>query len=258
MKIRLDSGCLSLSEYVNEMPARFGREGRQLFKARNEVRLMEADGCRLAVKRFKRMGLFGQVGSLFRSGKALRSYSNACRLTTLGVPTPRPVACIEKRNVLGFLKDSYYICDYIDLPPICDGLAEDGYFNREMTQAFARFVASLHDKGVLHHDLNNTNVRFSHDGKEYKFTLIDINRMKIYPPSVNVPLDECLLNITRFSCLSDMFRCFLSAYLQARNLPESLFDRAIAIKKRHDRAYARNKRISSFFKNICRRQASCK
>jgi len=249
-RIWLNSGCEALADFTNEVPGRFGHEGKLLFKARNEVRLMEAGGRLLAVKRFKRMGPLLQFANRFKRSKALNSYNNACRLVAIGVPTPYPVACIETRDGMGFLKDSYYICDYVGLPPICDGLNEAGDFNREMARAFARFAAMLHQKGVLHHDLNSTNVMFNHADGGYTFTLIDINRMKIYASPDTIPIDECLKNLTRFSCFSDMFRYFLKEYLTARNMPESLYDKAILIKRKHDSAYARKKKITRTLKNI--------
>lgn len=246
----IDDGYADLAEFVNSVPFSFHREGRLLFKARNEVRHVSCRGYELAVKRFASAGLLKKIVGLFRTGKACRSYRNACMLAARGIPTPAPVAYIEIRNGMGLLTDSYYICRYLDMPPIRDGLNEDGEFNREMTRSFARFAAMLHEKGVLHHDLNSTNVMFIRDNGGYRFTLIDINRMKIYAASDKIPLDKCLLNLTRFSCCSPMYGYFLKEYLSARNLPESICDRAIRIKRRHDASYARRKKITGVFKNI--------
>jgi len=238
----------SVSAFIEHVPKNFEESGKLLFKGRNEVRLMEVDGSRFAVKRFKRRGTFLQLVNRFRYSKALKSFNNACRLTALGVSTPRAIACIEIRTVLGCLEDSYYICEYVDMLPIRDGLREDGVFDREMTQAFARFVAMLHDKGVLHHDLNSTNVMYRHNNGKFDFTLIDINRMTFRAPEDSLPVEECLLNISRFSSCSEMFRYFVKEYLQVRRLPKRLYERAIVVKQKWDDAYVRRKKWGNFFK----------
>ncbi len=249
IKIRLRDGLSQpVSSFIGSVPGIFKEGGRLLFKGRNEVRLMEVGGCRFVVKRFKRKGILMQFVNRFRSGKALKSFNNAYRLMELGVPTPRPIACIEIRNVLGCLVDSYYICEYVDMLSIRDGLSENGDFNREMTQAFARFVVMLHDRGVLHHDLNSTNVMYCYSNGKFEFTLIDINRMTFYPFVDNLSTDECLLNISRFSSCSEMFHYFVKEYLLIRQWPENLYERAIIVKRRWDEAYARRKKVLNFFK----------
>lgn len=249
IKIRLRDGLSQpVSSFIGSVPGKFKEDGRLLFKGRNEVRLMEFEGWRFAVKRFKRKGMFMQIVNCFRSSKALKSFNNADRLIKLGVPTPRPIACIEVRNVLGGLEDSYYICEYVDMLSIRDGLCEDGDFNREMVRAFACFVALLHDRGVLHHDLNSTNVMYCcHNGK-FDFTLIDINRMTFYPFVERLSIHECLLNISRFSSCSEMFHYFVKEYLQIRQWPETLFERAMIVKQKWDETYARRKKMANFFK----------
>lgn len=123
------------------------------------------------------------------------------------------------------------------------GLREDGDFNCPLTLALARFVAGLHIKGVFHHDLNSTNILYRETDGSYAFTLIDINRMAVEFEPEFVSIDDCLRNITRFSCRSQMFSFFVKEYLRARGLPESLFGRAMKIKREHDRRYTMRKKI---------------
>lgn len=251
-KTVVNEAYAGLSDCLHDLPQRFGKEGRLLFKARNEVRLVEYAGCRLAVKRYASAGLFRKAVSLFRQSKAYRSYRNALVLAERDIPTPAPVAYMEKRNRWGCLTDSYYVCLYIDMPPIKDGLNEQGGddFNCGLTRSFACFVVSLHEKGVFHHDLNETNVRFLREGEAYRFALIDLNRMTIYAPHERVSVEKCLLNISRFSSLSAMFRAFVVKYLSARGLPPDFYAVAMAVKKRNDRRYARKKKVTGFLKNL--------
>lgn len=239
-----------MSGYLRSLPARFSGEGTLVHSGRNDVRIIEYGGRHFAVKRFARNGMFRRIVYHFRKGKASRSYFNACRLMKLGVPTPAPVAFLEVTDAVRFVTDSYYICEYTDMSPIGDELNETGIFNRRLTSCFAYFVATLHKKGVLHHDLNSTNVLCRTDGDGYAFTLIDINRMKIAVHPARISHGEMLRNITRFSCRSEMFSFFLREYLCAMDMPLSVFARAMDIKERHDRRYDRKKTLAAVFRKI--------
>jgi len=242
------AGCTGLSDFVRSLPARFSAEGTLVHSGRNEVRIMRHAGRRLAVKRFARKGPLCRLAYLFRQGKARRSYANACRLAELGVPTPPPVALLEVTDAAGLIADSYYICEYTDMKAIDRELNSGVSANIEMARAFARFAAMLHEKGVFHEDLNATNVLSGESGGGYRFSLIDVNRMKFYTGGDGIPFRRCIANLCRFSGCSDMFRVFLKEYMQVRGYPEHLYGRAVSIKKKHDRTYSRKKRITSLFR----------
>ena len=78
---------------------------------------------------------------------------------------------------------------------------------------------------------------------EYRFSLIDLNRMRVYKRRLTI--FECLNDTTRFSYLSEMYIYFIRCYLHAMGWEDKLLDKAIRIKRRHDRAYSRRK---AFFK----------
>ena len=226
-----------LATLMAELPCRCQNgEGTLLHDGRNKLRLFTTPGGgQLVVKQFPRMGMLKAViYSFFRQNKARRSYDNARELLGRGVSTPRPIACIEVRQG-PLLRQAFYVSDYTPLPAVCERLVDLHPYDRTMTGDFARFVASLHERGIIHRDLNNTNVlyRAAEDG-HYDFTLIDVNRVDFYAPGA-VPLDVCLRNLTLFSHLTDMFREFLGAYLQARSLAPALYDKAVSIKQSHDR-----------------------
>lgn len=248
--VTLHDGCCHLSAFVRSLPGNFCREGRTVHSGRNEVRIISCGGHRLAVKRFARHGMLRRLVNAFRRSKARKAYSNACMLESLCLPTPAPVAFVEVTGALGLVTDTYYICEYTDMKAIAGGLCEDGEFNRRMAAALARFVALLHIKGVLHHDLNSTNVLYRDTGGTYAFALIDINRMTIEPEPGLVTTDSCLRNITRFSRCSEMFCFFLKEYLRVRGLPEDIYGHAIKIKTEHDSSYARKKKVTGLLKKM--------
>lgn len=236
------------ADFIESIAQRFHSLGVVIYKARNEVRKIEYEDRIFVAKRFHNKGIFKQIIRSLTLSKGKRSYVNACLLCLNDIPTPRPIAYIEIRTRLGLVSESYYICEYSDMGAIEDGLNEQGNFNRPLTEALARFVADIHRKGVIHHDLNSTNIRYEVRGDEYHFSLIDLNRMRSYSPPLSA--DRCLDDTTRFSCLSEMYRHFIRHYIDAMGWPRQLFDHAIKIKQRHDRAWTRRKSFSRRLKRL--------
>ena len=217
-------------------------EGQLLYSGRNEVSEFVVDGLRLVVKRFKRHDLLKRiVYTFFRTNKARRSFENATRLRERGFATPHEVAFLEEKSG-GMIRQVYYICEYTAAEPIRPRLIEQEPFDRLLATAYAHFVARLHEAGVLHRDLNPTNVLFTeHDGN-YDFELIDINRMRFYDGPV--PKAECMENLTLFYWLTPAYRFILNEYAAARGWTETDIAEAIRVKERHDRRWVRRKKIT--------------
>lgn len=234
-----------LSEFVSQIPSCFSSSGEVLYKSRNEIRMMETDGRWLVVKKFCNKGIIKQIIRSLGTSKGRRSFCNARYLLESGIPTPLPIAYIEKRSRLGLTTSSYYICEYSDMKAIADGLHEHDGFDKSMVKALADFIAAMHHKGILHNDLNSTNIIYDKHDCEYRFSLIDLNRMRVYKRRLTI--FECLNDTTRFSYLSEMYIYFIRCYLHAMGWEDKLLDKAIRIKRRHDRAYSRRK---AFFKKI--------
>ncbi|MDD5839719.1 MAG: lipopolysaccharide kinase InaA family protein [Bacteroidales bacterium] len=211
-----------------------------IHKGRNTLTLARWQDKDVVVKDFGRPLLRGWEYAL-RKSKARRSFENARTLLQRGIDTPAPIAYRERRSDLtNRLKGCAYICLYEPSQSLLDfyDTADAAFIH-----AFAAFVAGLHDKGIRHDDLNNTNIRVTASDGGYRFSLIDLNRMHIYPEGQAVPVDECFDNITRFSCLDDTFVAFLDQYLELRGLPSSLRDKALEIKRRHDANTDRKKKL---------------
>lgn len=245
----------ALRQFVYGLPASFLNGGTVLWDGRNKIRAydmaMQHDGgtlCRVVVKRFKHLSLIQKIVYAFRRHKAQKAYRNGLLLVSRGFDTPMPIAFVELRRGL-WLEDAYYICGSTSLPCI-EGETDRDDWNASLATDFGAFVARLHDKGVLHHDLNDTNVLFERDeAGHYRFEVIDINRMKFYPESEAIPMEECIENLTRFTGRIDLFDHVIRAYAKVRGFDvEAMSKRGVAQKLRHDRRWRRRKRISRFFK----------
>ncbi|MBO4907500.1 MAG: hypothetical protein J5486_10825 [Bacteroidaceae bacterium] len=234
-----------LEGWVDSLPHRFN-EGELLYHSRNEVRLFETGGLKMVVKRFKRHNLLKRIiYSFFRQNKAQRAFQNAAQLRMRGFATPHEIAYIEE-CCCGTLSQVYYICNYTDAQAIRPCLIGQKPFDRNLAVAYARFVARLHEAGVLHRDLNPTNVLFTeHDG-QFSFELIDINRMRFYDGPV--PKAECMENLTLFWWLSPVYRFILNEYASQRGWTEADIAKAITVKQQHDKAWVRRKRITHPFR----------
>lgn len=224
----------------------FESEGKVIFAGRNTIKLIEIDGRELVVKRFRRPNLIQKiVYTWFKKTKAYRSYNNAKELINRGFDTPKPVEYVETHR-LGLVDYCYYVCERTDNPPIED-LTDRDDWSHELALAFAGYAAELHEKGVLHHDLNDTNVLYDAD---FRFSLIDLNRMCFYPLGTELPLEVCLDNLTRFTGRMDLFEFVVREYAKVRGLDiEETTQRALAIKRRHDRNWYRRKRILHPFRS---------
>ena len=254
MNIVVASEYEDLRAWLMQVPRLFAdNQGELLYRARNQIRLFDVDGRKLVVKRFKRNGIVkAMVYTLFRKNKARRSYENAGLLRQRGFTTPHEVAYIEQRTA-GLVTQVYYVCAYTDAQPIRPRLIEQEPFDERLATDYARYVASLHEAGVLHRDLNPTNVLFSitqhhptptthHPTPTTTFELIDINRMEFFDGAV--PKAACMENLTLFYWLTPAYRYILNEYARQRGWSEDDVAEAIRVKQRHDRRWIRRKQIT--------------
>lgn len=236
-------------DFIASLPQVFD-SGERLYDGRNKVRLFVRGGKRYVVKRFHKLSFPKNIiYTFFRKNKARRAYENALRLISKGVATPEPIALIEERNA-GLLSAVYFVSGYTDWQAIRHPLTEEAPFNRQMTVDYARFVASLHMKGIIHKDLNNTNVLYHDNGGHYDFMLIDINRMTFTPDGSPARDEDCLENLTLFADRGEMFDFFASEYVSDRGWNASRVADVFAAKAKHDRHWHRKQAFKSKLRKL--------
>lgn len=218
-----------------------------LHNGRNKIILCSSPtGEKFALKKYKRHDLIKKVAyTFFKQNKAKRAYENARELRARGFNTPREVAYIEEWEN-GLITQVYYICAYTERTAISEQLASIEPFDRDLATSYAEFVALLHHKGVLHVDLNSTNVLFCKEGENYSFELIDINRMCFYENEV--PKAECMRNLTLFWHFDNLYRHVLNIYARTRHWSSKDIEVAVQIKLRHDKNWIRKKKFTGFLK----------
>lgn len=216
-----------------------------IYKGRNEIIRITFNNCDIVVKQFGKSVKNGIVYS-FRKSKAKKSFENALTLLERGILTPRPLMWSERRSRSNYLLESCYICDYVETLSLCEAI---DIYNEICIVAFAEFVASLHEKGILHHDLNNTNVRVKVDSQDrLTFSLIDLNRMTFYESGDKIPIKKRFANICKFSSFDDSFVLFAENYIRFAQIAPGLTKDLFKIKSDHDHAVDRKKKFKSIIK----------
>lgn len=235
--------------FIDSLPERFDQEGETLNDDRNVIKRYNVDGTAIVAKRYKKPNFVQRVAySFFRRGKAERAYLYGNELLKRGFQTPESIAYIEHRQN-GLLDYSFYLCLNDSAPAIRQEIKDIVEPNFTALDDFAKFVFELHKRGILHHDLNCSNVLYKPDNKgHYTFSLIDNNRMYFYNDNTLPPLKECLMNLTRFTDDMRIFRIVAEDYCKARKLGKDIVDQLVEIKTKRDIRWHRKKAILRKFK----------
>lgn len=219
-------------------------DARQIYRgARNTLYEVTApDGTKLCVKHFRKAKFPNSyIYTTFRHSKARRSFDHAGMLIANGFLTPRPMAWSEHRNGLK-LRESYYICEYLDLPNIRDwGKMPD---SDALIDALGQYLLNLHRAGIFHRDFSPGNILVDRLGNGgYRFYLVDINRMNF-----GVTDRRKLMSMFRSISLDpDDTRRLALAYAKASgDNPDDIIREALDSLQR----YQATKRRHRFFKRL--------
>lgn len=241
------SGDKQIEKFVEELHHSFNNNGRVIYNKRNTLKIMSTGSEAMplvAVKRFKPLGLLrGFYYTYIGRNKAERCFSYAIELEQRAVATPQPLAFVQVSR-MGVVRQCYYICRCVDLPPVKDGIHWEDRYNPRMAEDFAAMAAAMHSAGVVHGDLNCDNVLYSEESDgHFSFTVIDINRMTLYPRGTVVPDRKAMADMCCFTRSLNIMRSVAEFYVKARGWNESMVNTMVAIKNRSNRRRAIKKRI---------------
>lgn len=213
MKIIISPRFEHLRSFIEELPAHFDDEGRMIHSGRNKIKVFNVGGTEINVKRYRRpIPINRFIYSFIRKPKGLRAYLYAARLLQHGIETPEPIAYIQE-NRFGMITDSYFISTQCAYPHMMYHFGEeDAESNREFIEAFGRYMATVHQAGILHKDLSPGNVLYDMRDGKWCFSLIDINRLQFR----TVDVHRGCLNFARLWGQPDFFRILAKAYAEAR------------------------------------------
>lgn len=184
---------------------------------RNSLKLFDLNGLTLNIKSFRIPNTINQIAyRFFRKSKAQRSFEYANKLTKLGIGTPQPIAFYEFKTPFLF-KKSYYISAQLD----CDLTYREltthlNYPNHEaILRAFTRFTFDLHEKNIhfLDHSPGNTLIKLNNG--DYKFYLVDLNRMNFEPMNFETKIK----NFSRLTIHKTMVEVMSDEYAKCSRKP---------------------------------------
>jgi tRNA A-37 threonylcarbamoyl transferase component Bud32 len=120
---------------------------------RSLVFVVEANGVHYVVKnpRDKNRRLWIRFLTLFRSSEAMQALDSMKTLLDIGLPTTKPVACIEKVS-FGMVVEGWAVYEYLDAKPIA---------TNDIARSF-ELLDTLHSAGFLHGNPQEQN--FLHTG----------------------------------------------------------------------------------------------
>lgn len=216
MKITLTPKYSSWKNKILEIIENFSEEGTVIKDKRNQLKLVEVEGEVVNVKSFKVPNPLNKVlYKYFLKSKAQRSFENGNYLLKRGIGTPAPIAYVEEEGLL--YGRSYYFSLQIPYDLTYRELIhEPDYPNREeLLRAFTRFTYKLHENNIEFQDHSPGNTLIQLNDGDYKFYLVDLNRMKFKPMN----FDDRMRNFHRITSYEDMVRIMANEY--AKLIPES-------------------------------------
>ncbi len=171
-----------LRSFISALPERMDAEGTYIYGGRrNLIKMFVApDGTQLNVKRYKKPVFPSNIiySTGIRKPKGLRAYTYPDILLKKGIETPEAVAYIEDRT-LGLLRYSWFIsiqCPYSHRLYELGDATPDAYTS--IALALAKYCAHMHQQEVLHQDFSPGNVLWEKTTDGYRFSIVDINRMR--------------------------------------------------------------------------------
>ncbi|MFQ5759727.1 MAG: lipopolysaccharide kinase InaA family protein [Acidiferrobacterales bacterium] len=139
---------------------------------------ISVDGTDIVIKRYNIKGAWHGIKRALQSTRASISWRNAHLLQFYGVPTPRPVAYIEKR--FGPIRRrSYFVCEYVKGTNYREYFADyavSAKCRERIAQQIAEMLAILARYRIKHGDMKATNLIIA-NSRTY---LTDLDAMREY------------------------------------------------------------------------------
>lgn len=213
MKLILNPAFESLRAFVETIPLVFEKEGRTIYKDRNEIKVFNVGGIELNVKRYKIPMLLNRfIYTYIRKSKGIRAFKYPQQVLEKGFETPEPIAYIEIKQ-WGLIHYSFFVSVQ---SPYTHSFYEFGNAKaeqyEEVVKAFAHYTAKLHDAQIYHKDYSPGNILFDKVDGEYHFSLVDINRMSFG----EVSKEKGCANFARLWGETAFFELLASEYAKAR------------------------------------------
>ncbi len=247
MRLSVHPDFKHLTDFITTLPETFHDNGEVLHEGRNCVKLYRINNTDIVVKRYKYPNIFQQITySFFKKSKAERAYIFANLFRKKGINTPHEIAFIEEytNGLIGF---TYFISESCTLDSLKTTLDRDD-FCKESGVALAEYIIKLHEKGILHGDMNLSNILFRNNIEGYmEFILIDTNRTKF---KKNPSRKECLENMVRLTHHKPALEFIVANYSQKRGWNQ---EESVSYVLNKLAAFEKRKKIKRELKSVIKR-----
>ena len=206
-------------------PAAWGERATAHTEGRGTVWQLESGEGRWILKRYLRGGLVARLVSdrYFFMGyertRMAREFRLLCSLCEMRLPVPRPVAAFIRRSGPALYAGSL-ITQYLEGAQSLSSLIRSGHLSHASWAAVGNTIRRFHDRGVIHRDLNASNILLS--GGEVH--LIDFDKGRLATASTNdswkqVNLERLRRSLEKISTgqgseLGDHWKTLISAYAE--------------------------------------------
>jgi tRNA A-37 threonylcarbamoyl transferase component Bud32 len=127
-------------------------------------------------KRYNCLGGGYRLKNIFRRSRALKSWRAGWKFLAQGLPTPRPIACLEERR-LRLLGRSYLLFEMLEgahsLLDSWIGLSDQG--RRDVLSLLGTEIGTMHRLGLLHGDLNWRNILVQKVSPSLEIYFVDLD-----------------------------------------------------------------------------------
>ncbi len=231
-------------DLVLHVESYFDKSSKVMFNKRNILKLIQYNGKKYIVKRFKKPNFINQIiYKYFRKSKAKRSYENSLRLKHLGINTAKPIGYYEKDGFL--FTSSYYISEYIAYDfEIRAVLSDPNFKDRDnILKQFVSFSYDLHSHGVFHIDYSPGNIIVQKNDDNYRFSLVDVNRMKF----LDFDMDLRMKSMAKLTNREEDINFILKEYAIISNIGfEDLKEKLLLHVNKHQNYIKKKKRLKSY------------
>ncbi len=165
---------------------------------RNVVKYFIINGLKFNFKSFKQHNIINRhVYKYYRKSKSRRSYEYAQMLIEKGFHTPKPIAFVENHDLIG-VTSSYYVSEQLeDVFTLGDALYNPNFTDREeIIRLYTQLIFQLHENGIIFIDNASGNFLIKKVDGNYRFYLVDLNRMNFYE---EIDISKRLINFERLT-----------------------------------------------------------
>lgn len=216
MKLTLSPTYRSWEDKIFKIIEKFEKEGITIKDRRNQLKLFTIDEQVVNVKSFKIPNPINKIlYKYFLKSKAKRSFENANYLLKRRIGTPAPIAYAEESGP--FFGRSYYFSQQIQYDLTYRELIHEPDYpdHEKILRAFTRFTFQLHVNNIEFRDHSPGNTLIQLNGGDYKFFLVDLNRMNFK----KLNFDDRMRNFHRITPMRDMVEVMANEYAQL--IPET-------------------------------------